>query len=190
MSPMRPAKKRVSMDADLPKEYPRRKKGRTMLANADSERRSSDEAVSQAPPRPDEKTSHEDQPVTHAETCDNTWHPDSSKSTLPTARTKYRPQLNSSPSCKGPILDAFPYLAKSRQGHGTIDKDKGKRDQGQFKAASARSGSSMGRFSANSRLRQSRQGDAGEHSHKRQRSGPVSTADLPLIEKKQVREVH
>lgn len=187
MTPMRPARKRVSTDADLPQEYHRRKKGKTIFANADSERRSSDEVVSQAPPLPAKKAGHEDQPVTHSETCGSMRHPNSSKPTLPSARTKYRPKPNSSTQCKGPTLDAFPYLSSSRLVHGTTKKDKGKRDEEQSKAANVHSKSSLNGFSANSHLRQARRT---EFHHGRQRSGPVSTADLPLIEKKQVREVH
>ncbi|KAH0825968.1 hypothetical protein J3R83DRAFT_7563 [Lanmaoa asiatica] len=184
ISPMRPAKKRVSMDADLPQEFHRRKKGKMMLANTDSDRRSSDEAVSQAPPFPDKNASHEDQSVTQSETCNNMRHSDSSKSTLPSARTKYRPKLNPSSQCKGPTLTAFPYLSKSRQTHGTINKGKGKRDGKQAKAASVRSETSPSGFS---RLRQderTRQGTVIESAHEHQRSGPVSTTDLPLMEKK------
>ncbi|KAI9566305.1 hypothetical protein HD554DRAFT_1178283 [Boletus coccyginus] len=39
MSPMRPAKKRISMDADQPQEYHRRKRGKIMPADGDSPRR-------------------------------------------------------------------------------------------------------------------------------------------------------
>ena len=189
ISPMRPAKKRVSMDTDQPQEYHRRKRGKTMLADADSERGSSDEAVSQAPPRAAKKVNHENPPVTHSETHDSTQHPDSSKSTLPSARTKYRPKLTSS-QCKGPTLDAFPYLSSSRQAHERINKGKGKRDEGESKTASVRSESSLIGFSARSRLRQdkrTKQENPIGHAH--QRFGPASTADLPLIEKP-VRELH
>lgn len=192
MTPMRQAKKRVSMDGDPTPEYHRRKKGKTVLADSDSERRSSDEEVSQALPLPAKKAGHEDQPVTHSETRDSTRHGNSSKSALPSARTKYKPKLNSSSGCKGPTLDAFPYLSSSRRVHGTINKDKGKRGQGQSKAANIQSEPSLNGFSANSRLRQARRtrkGNAVQPLHGGQRSGPISTADLPLIEK-QVREVY
>ena len=191
MSPMRPAKKRVSMDADQPQEYHRRKRGKTMLADADSERGSSDEAVSQAQPRGAKKANHEDPPVTYSETRDSTQHPDSSKLTLPSARTKYKPKLTSS-RCKGPTLDAFPYLSSSRQARERVNKGKGKRDEGKSKAASVRSESSLIAFSAGSRLRRDKRTkheNAIESSHARQHFGPASTADLPLIEKP-VRELH
>jgi hypothetical protein len=193
ISPMRPAKKRVSMDTDQPQEYHRRKRGKTMLADTDSERGSSDEAVSQAQPRAAKKANHvhEDPPVTHSETRNSTQHPDSSKSTLPSARTKYRPKLTSS-RCKGPTLDAFPYLSGSRQAHERMNKGKGKRDEREPKAASVRSQSSLNGFSARSHLRQdkrTKQENPTGSSHARQLFGLASTADLPLIEKP-VRELH
>jgi len=186
MSPMRPAKKRISTDADQPQEHHRRKRGKIMLAAADSVRGSSDEVVSQAQPHPAKKGMHEDPPVTHSETRDSTYHLGPSKSTLPSARTKYRPKLTSS-WCKGPTLDAFPYSSGSRQVQGRC-----KRDAGQSKAASFRSVPSLSGFSANSRARQEKtiQEHAIASSNTRQRSGPTSTADLPLIEKKPVSSIN
>lgn len=195
MSPMRPAKKRVGTDGDQPREYHRRKRGKTMLADRDFERGSSNEAVSQGQPGLGlAKATHVQVArfVTHPETRDSTQHPDGSKSTLPSARTKYKPKPTSSSRCKGPTLDAFPYVSNSRQVHERISKGRGKRDEQQFKAASVRSEPSLSGFSASSHLRQkkrTRQENAIASSHTRQRSGP-STGDLPLIEKKPVRELH
>lgn len=186
ISPMRPTKKRVSTDEDPPQEYRRRKRGKMMAADADFERGSSKVAVSQDQPHAKKATRvHEEQPVTYPETCDSTQHPESSKSTLPSPRTKYKPKLTSS-RCKGPTLDAFPYLSSSRQVHERVNK-------GQSEGVRVRSQSSMSGISSSSRLRQARtirQENAIESSHTHQRSGLASTADLPLIEKKQVRKLY
>ncbi|KAF8435823.1 hypothetical protein L210DRAFT_851462 [Boletus edulis BED1] len=188
MSPMRPAKKRVSMDADQPEEFHQRKRGRTIFADATSERGSSNEAVSQGQPRPAGATHmHEDQSIMHPETRDSAQGPDSSKAILPSARTKYKPKLTSSSECKGPTLDAFPYLSCSRQVHERMNKGKGKRDGRQRKATSFLSKSSPSEVSGGTHLRhdkRARHENAIESSHARQRSGLTSTADLPLIEKK------
>lgn len=127
-----------------------------MPTDTDPERRSSDEVVSQA------QALHGEQVVTHPETRDGT-RLDSAKSTLPTARTKYRPQISVTSQCKGPTLDAFPYLSSSRQVQEAMNKGRGKRDERQSKTAAVR------------------------YSHARQQSGPTSTGDLPLIDKKRVR---
>ncbi|KAF8131417.1 hypothetical protein EV363DRAFT_1329982 [Boletus edulis] len=180
--------KRVSMDADQPEEFHQRKRGRTIFADATSERGSSNEAVSQGQPRPAGATHmHEDQSIMHPETRDSAQGPDSSKAILPSARTKYKPKLTSSSECKGPTLDAFPYLSCSRQVHERMNKGKGKRDGRQRKATSFLSKSSPSEVSGGTHPRhdkRARHENAIESSHARQRSGLTSTADLPLIEKK------
>ncbi|KAG9309069.1 hypothetical protein JVU11DRAFT_10951 [Chiua virens] len=190
MSPLRPAKKRASTDGDQLQEHHRRKRGKMMPVDVDLERGSSDEEICQGPvaPRPDQ-VNDEDHMVTHSETRDNARHSDSLKSTLPSARTKYRPKLKFSSRCKGPILDPFPYLSKSRQVHREINQGNGQRNETQSKTARIASGSLLNRRSARTRLRRennSSEANTIELSHGRQLSGPTSTVvDLPLIEKKQ-----
>lgn len=181
VSPMRPAKKRVSTDADPPPEERRRKRGKTH-ADADSERESSNEAVSQGPAQQAKKTLvRKDQTVTHPETRDSAQRLDASKSTLPSVRTKYRPKLTSSFQCKG----STSYLSSSRRVHEGISRSRRRGDEVQSMTA-------LSGFSAGLRLRcdkSARQEDVTESTHTHQRSGPTSTADLPLIEKL-VRELH
>lgn len=187
VSPMRPAKKRVSMDADLPPECHRRKKGKVTLANADSERGSSDEAGSQDP-----LATGEAQTVTHPAAHDRTRHPDS-LSNLPSARTKYKPQFSFSSECKGPTLDAFPYLSSSRRVRETIDRSKNKCDEAPSKRSSVLSDCSASRRSTSSLLRRdkrTRYGHTVRSSLQRKHSGPSSAGNLPLAEKKQVRSIN
>ncbi|KAF9235381.1 hypothetical protein BU15DRAFT_51475 [Melanogaster broomeanus] len=185
MSPMRRGKKRPSMDRGRsPTEC--RKKGRTVLPGAESERGSSEEEGSIPQPWVEKNTHHEDQPVTNSETREVTRHSGFPKSTLPHVRTKYRPKLNCSPQRKGPSAQGFPYSSNVRQVHGTITMGKGKYVEAQPKASITRSTSSLNSPSASSRYHRHATRMEGKNSRSvraRERSGPSSTAELPLFEK-------
>ncbi|KIJ04338.1 hypothetical protein PAXINDRAFT_183178, partial [Paxillus involutus ATCC 200175] len=177
MSPMRCGKKRSSMDAGLPsQEYHGRKKGKTVLPSAEAERGSSGEESSNTRPC---TMLHEDQIVTNSETRQGSRKPGSPKSTLPTARTKYRPKLNCAQH-KGPSMQAFSHISKLRQVHGTITKDKGKYVEEQPKASTVRSSASSKSHHPPARV----EGKNSRSVRARDHSGPSSAVDLPLFEKK------
>ncbi|KAF8838695.1 hypothetical protein BDN67DRAFT_991188 [Paxillus ammoniavirescens] len=184
MSPMRCGKKRCSMDAGLPsQEYHGRKKGKTVLPSAEAERGSSGEESSKTRPC---TTLHEDQTVTNSETRQGSRKPGSPKSTLPTARTKYRPKLNCAQH-NGPSMQAFSHMSKLRQVHGTITKDKGKYVEEQPKASAVRCASSLSSSSVSFKSHHPPARVEGKNSRSvraRDHSGPSSAVDLPLFEKK------
>ncbi|KIJ66572.1 hypothetical protein HYDPIDRAFT_26908 [Hydnomerulius pinastri MD-312] len=180
MSPMRQGKKRPSMDVDLStQEHHQRKKGKTVLPSAEIEAERGSSEQEGAIPQGSAGKNLEDLSISDTR---NSRFP---TSTLPNARTKYRPKLNSSSQRKA--IHAVPQLSNSRQAHGTISKGKGKYVEERPKASTTRSASSLNRASANSRFRHHAtrvDGKNAQSARAHERSGPSSVAELPLLEKK------
>ena len=166
VSPIRPAKKRVSTDADLVPDGHLRKKGKTMTA--DEKACGFSDTVCQDQTRG--QAHHE---VMHGPPCGTTRRVESM---MPNARTKYRSRFDFSSGCKGPTLDPFPYLSRSRQVRRSWIK--GKRSEGPLNTARSESVQN-GRHDE-----RTEDNNAACHGHAR---GPFWGGDLPLIEKKQVR---